>query len=512
MVSIDHARGRSVMVVRLESDELDFSVIYRLTDAHGAISETLGCLESWVSGQTHDRSRYEVIVVSDGTRPDLDEQARRRLAPLDSLIVRPTRQPFELYTLGARAARGQFLFLTESHTKGHADCLRAMRACLDERGYDLAVCRILGAGYEGHWLTRLYRRKEDEFLRSREAPEDWRKVNINGSAIRRTTYESLGGFEHEFDRFAQFALSAKFAEAARPMGLAAESIAYHVDSPELDDMVGPMHDYVLGDMACRARYPARYCERYFGYSPEWELRGEYRRDLARDLVDAMLRRLPASFARPRTLWSMVRRLGEVAPTALFGSSWLVKRPWWAAWLALAWAGVWRHHVERSYAAYERSRRHFDAHFRAAALEAYFSALPAPPAIDGRLSLADVEADRLAGFYPVEQRPEGAFRWSQPAAAIDVGLPPGDYRVRLSMLALRAPDQPVDAAVYFDGHRLRRVSAAGEREAAYALTRSMFRAGGERHTIVLLCTRFRPAHADSRVLGLPLTSLAFEAAP
>jgi hypothetical protein len=190
--------------------------------------------------------------------------------------------------------------------------------------------------------------------------------------------------------------------------------------------------------------------------------------------------------------------------------WLVKRPWWLAQLAIAWASLWRHDGARSYAAYERARRRFDAHFRAAALEAYFSTLGRPPAIDGRLSLADVEADRLAGFYPVEQRPEGAFRWSQPAAAIDIGLRPGDYRVRLSMLALRAPDQPDDAAVYFDGQRLRRSSAAGEPEAAYVLTRAMFREGGERHTIVLLCTCFRPAHADSRELGLPLTSLTFEA--
>jgi hypothetical protein len=498
------------MMTRLEPDELDFSVIFRLLDEHGEISDTLECLESWVTGQTHDRSRYEVIAVGDGTKPELEERVRKLLAPADSLIVRPTPHPFELYTIAARAARGQFLFLTEAHTKAHADCLRAMRVCLDARSYDLAVCRILGADYEGHWFSRLHRRKEDEFLRTREAVGDWRKVNINGSAVRRTTYEALGGFEHEFNKFAPTALSARFAEAGRPMGFAAESITYHVDSHEFEELVGPIHDYVLGEMACRARYPAEYCERYFGYSPQWALRGEYRPDLARSLFVAMLHHLPTTLCRPAALRYTLRRLGELAPAALFGSGWRLRRTWWSGRLALAWAGAWRHHAAWSFAAWEKARRHFDAHFRAAALESRFSALPAPPAIDGRLSLADVEADRLAGFYPVEQRPEGAFRWSQPAAAIDIGLRPGDYRVRLSMLALRAPDQPDDAAVYVDGQRLRRSSAAGEPEAAYVLTRAMFREGGERHTIVLLCTCFRPAHADSRELGLPLTSLTFEA--
>ena len=491
------------------SDELHFSLIFRLQDEYGGMSQTLGCLESWVSGQTHDRSRYEVIVVSDGTNPALDDGVRKLLTPLDSLIVRRTLQPFELYTLGARAARGEFLFILESHSRGDADCLRAMRVYLEEGGYDVAACRVVGTDYEGHWLSRLDRRKNNEFLAVWARPESWRKVLIIGSAIRRSAYEALGGFEHEFNKFAQMALSAKFKDAGKRIGLATDSIAYHVDSPDFGEFVGPMRDWVLGDMAYRARYPADYCERYFGYSPEWALRGDYRPDLRRAILVALLHRLPVSFLRPRSLRDRLRRLLQLAPTAMFGWRWNVRRTWWAARWALVRAWLWRVHEARSYAAFKEALPHFDAHFRAVALERHFSALPAP-AIEGRLALADVEADRLAGFLAVEQRPEGAFRWSTPAAAIEIALEPGDYRVRLAMLALRTPDQPADAAVYFDGHRLRQTSAGDNGDAVYSLERSMFRAGCRRHTIALVCTRFVPAHADSRELGLPLTSLTFEA--
>jgi hypothetical protein len=498
-------------MTRREPDELDFSVIFRLLDEHGGMSQTLGCLESWVRGQTHDRSRYEIIVVSDGTRPDLDDRARKLLTPSDSFIVRRTRQPFELYTLGARAARAEFLFIVESHSRGHADCLRAMRAYLERGRYDLAACRCIGTHYEGHWLSRLDRRMNDELLRTKEGPEAWRRVQLTGAAIRRSAYEAVGGFEHEFNKFAAIALSAKFKHAGKRIGFATDSVAYHVDSPDFGEFVGAMRDWILGEMAYRARYPADYCERYFGYAPQWALRGDHRPDLGRAIVIALIRHLPALLRRRGALGQVLRRLVELTPTAMLGWRWPLRRTEWAARWAVARAWLWRVHVARSYVAFEEARRHFDAHFRAAALEKHFSALPAPTAVEGRLALADVEADRLAGFLPVEQRPEGPFRWSTPAAAIEIALTPGDYRVRLAMLALRTPDQPADAAMYFDGHRLRRTSAEGDGEAVYSLERSMFRAAGcRRHTIALICTRFVPAHADSRELGLPLTSLTFEA--
>jgi hypothetical protein len=482
-------------------ETIDFSVIVPLTDEHGKIADTLGCLDSWVSGQTHDRSRYEVIVASDGAKPDLDARVRGMLAPLDSLIVHRTPQPFELYTIAARRARGRFLFLAESHTRGHPDCLREMLACLEAGGYDLAACRLVGVNHEGHWLSRLDRRKNDEFHAAQNAAGDWRRARINGSAVRRAAYEAVGGFEHEFDKFAPIALAARLEEAGRTSGVATESIVYHVDSPALTDIVTPLGQYVLGEMAYRARHPAGYCERYFGYSPHWAQRGDLRRDLARRRLAAAVRALPAALRRPRALRYWLRIVGQLAPTAALGARWLRHRAWWSARMAIVRAWLWRRDGVRSYAAYEQARRHFDAHFRAAALEAHFGALPEPEASDQRLALADVEADRLAGFYPVEDRPEAAFRWSKPAAAIEIALDPGDYAVTLTTLPLRPADQPADATVYFDGHRLGRVS--GE---TYRLTRSMFRGRGERHTLVLVCAPFLP----DRELGLPLTFVTFEA--
>ncbi len=489
----------------------DFSVVYRLIDTHGTVSDTLGCLDSWIRRQTHDRSRYEVIVVSDGANPALDEGARRLLAPPDVLTVHPVPQPFELYTLGARLARGKFLFVVESHSRGHPDCLREMLAYLEAGGYDAASCRIVGADYEGHWLSRLSRRKNEELLAADDA---WRRVQIGGSAIRRATYEAVGGFEHEFNKFAPAALSAKLREGGRAMGHASQSIVYHVDSPELGEVVAPMRDYLLGEMAYRSRYPAEYCERYFGRCARWALRGDHRPDLSRRIFGAALRALPAHLGRASTLGTLVGCLGRLAPVAALGWRWHRQRTWWLARMAVARAWWWRRDDGRSYAAFGQARRHFDAHFRATALETYFAARPAPSAVDERLALAEVDPGRLGGFYPAEQRPEGSFRWTKAAAAVEVALAPGDYLVRVRVLSFRPSNEPPRTRVYFDGHRLRRVSTGSDTDGVYALKGSMFRGRREgRHTIVLVCAPFWPSRlgqADVRELGLPLSSLTFDA--
>jgi hypothetical protein len=489
----------------------DFSVIYRLTDQHGTVADTLDCLDSWTRGQSHDRSRYEVIVVSDGANPALDEGARRRLAPPDVLTVRAVPQLFELYTIGARLARGKFLFVVESHSRGHPDCLREMLAYLEAGGYDAASCRIVGADYEGHWLSRLGRRKNDELLAADEA---WRRVQIGGSAIRRATYEAVGGFEHEFNKFAPAALSAKLKERGRAMGHASQSVVYHVDSPELGEVVAPIRDYVLGEIAYRSRYPAEYCERFFGRCARWALRGDHRPDLSRRLFGATLRALPGHLRRASTLGALLGCLGRLAPVAALGWRWHRQRTWWLARLAVARAWWWRRDDGRSYAAFEQARRHFEAHFRATALETYFAAQPAPSAVGERLALAEVDPDRLAGFYQAEQRPEGAFRWTKAAAAVEVLLEPGDHLIRLRILPFRPPNEPARTRVYFDGHRLRRVSTGSDTDEVFALKGSMFRGRSEgRHTIVLVCAPFWPSRlgqADARELGLPLSSLTFDA--
>src|SRR5688572_27610607 len=100
--------------------ELTLSVIIPLLDHRG---QAIACIKSWAQEQTYDREKFEVIVIANGSEPQLESRARELLAPQDSLIYHSSSNEFLLYDLGARQARGKLLLFTESHCFGESACL-----------------------------------------------------------------------------------------------------------------------------------------------------------------------------------------------------------------------------------------------------------------------------------------------------------------------------------------------------------------------------------------------------
>src|SRR5262245_64338826 len=84
----------------------ELSVIVPLCRDRGLADRAL---RSWARGQTHPRGRFEIVATSDGTRPDLEEAARRWLAPHDQLLRREGAGGTELWQAGAEAARAPVL-------------------------------------------------------------------------------------------------------------------------------------------------------------------------------------------------------------------------------------------------------------------------------------------------------------------------------------------------------------------------------------------------------------------
>ena len=78
------------------------SVVIPLPDHRG---QALRSIRSWAKEQSFPRDRYEVIVTTDGSGPELDAQVAALLSPWDRVIVDPASDEIQLYDLGARAAR-----------------------------------------------------------------------------------------------------------------------------------------------------------------------------------------------------------------------------------------------------------------------------------------------------------------------------------------------------------------------------------------------------------------------
>jgi len=260
-------------------------------------------VRSWVRGQTYTRGCFEVIVVTDGSDPALDKRVKELLGLEDRMIHHATTNLFLLYNVGALAARGRLLFFTESHCIAQPECLEEIVRFLAMGDYDGVCCRSLSTFPADGW-GRMEERFFDPYLHTFSEPGDWRKVQSRGFAIYRDIYMEEGSFEDSFGRFAEWALAARLHSRGRRLGYAPGAAIRHRSTTTCRELISDIRNFTRGECAYRARYPADYCERYFGYSEEWAQRESFRPSLARSACRASWRSL-----RSETLggggWSML---------------------------------------------------------------------------------------------------------------------------------------------------------------------------------------------------------------
>ena len=285
-----------VTVVNREPPQPDVSVIVALPDHQGL---AIACVESLVREQTYPRDSFEVIVVTDGSDSALDSRVKALLGRQDRMITRVTTNLHLLYNLGAREARGKLLFITEPHCIVEPDCLGELVKFFATHDYDGACCRSMSIHPPNGW-ARMEERLHETYLQMFSRQDDWRKVLLRGFAIYRDTYLQEGGFEHAFNRFAEWALAAKLHSRGHQLGYASAAAVRHPFTTTSRQLFPSVRDFARGECAYRATSPVDYCERYFGHSEEWAQRESFRLSLGRS----------ASWAILRSLWGgLLRRSG-----------------------------------------------------------------------------------------------------------------------------------------------------------------------------------------------------------
>ena len=272
----------------------EVSVVVPLPDHRGAALE---CVQSFVRDQTYPRGRFEMIVLSDGSDPALDDRVKALLGPQDQIVTHRTTNLYLLYHLGALEAKGKLIFITEPHCIAEPTCLEELTTFFDTRDYDGACCSSTGICVNA-W-ARVERRYSDATFQVFSQPGHWRKVFWKGFAIHRDVYLEEGGLEPQFSRFSECVLGAKLHSRGRRLGYATRATVRHKNLTSPFRLFPFIRAFSRGECTYRAAAPAEYCERYFGYVEEWTQREAFRPVLARVLCRAVLWSLVGEMARNR---------------------------------------------------------------------------------------------------------------------------------------------------------------------------------------------------------------------
>ena len=159
-------------------------------------------IKSWTRKQTCSPDAFEVIVVTDGTSRDLDDEIRLHLRDADRLVNCQANNRFESYDPGAKAAAAPLLLLTEDHCVADPHCVEEVLRSQRADGWQGAMLDSGHINRTGLALMeqRLY---EDMFERWWSKPDYWDKVRIRGFAVLREHYFAAGGLAGQYSHFAE---------------------------------------------------------------------------------------------------------------------------------------------------------------------------------------------------------------------------------------------------------------------------------------------------------------------
>jgi hypothetical protein len=502
-------------VAEHEATAPQFSVILPLVRGRTVAHE---CLQAWLCRQTFARASYEVVLVSNGSEPELEAWVAPYLRPQDRLLHCDSREEFEIFHHGACQARGRYLAFSELHCVPADDYLNALDRFFAQTGHRGARGRSANGAEDPPLLERLEAMKfARDFMVQGEAAK-WLKVLMHSFTIERDVYFEAGGFEYRYSAFAEWALAAKLDTMGVDVAYCEDATVFHHYGAQFSLVRRYIEDFAKGELAYRAEHDPAYCSRYFGPTPATS-RGPLPpqakdRLLARVLGRSLLADLRRGDATQAVTWA--GRLAGLLPNALLGVPKELLRARAEQQAALARTMFWRFDFSRCYRAY---LDYWEATNRLVHLQTEPGYNQAPPVWPQALAyeLPCLDEARLTGFYEIESLYGQDFRWSGPLASVRIAVAPGDYEVELSVLDLRPWTVPQRLQVYLGETRLECTAFDfGRGYARFRAPRSLFSQPDDQYDLILVTNEYRArdygAIDDKRDLGIPLRAVHFRPLP
>ena len=483
--------GRDPKYTRAMSRPL-ISVLLPLQDQR---ETAVASVTAWTD-QSADPAAYEILALAPGEDAEMEEAVRPLLRDADRWLVRPGRDEYELFNIGADAAHGEFLFLTEAHCVPEHDCLQAM---IEELG------RTDAPGVRGNSvpdlrgpLGELELEMFDEAQKQEEDPGHWRKVLIHSLTLRRDLFLEAGGTPSRYGDFCTWVLAIALDQRGARLAYSPRPRVRHTYDGDLDHVEPFVRSFRRGEVLYRSEHPPEALNEYLPAVPEWESRLAYTRSGA-------VRALRARVAlRHRGALS---GFGANLASAILGPR----------------AEIVRCRV-RAAAAARRARKNGNAAARKRAFIEFWQensrrgtleglaetepALPEPRAAS-ELDLTGSCAGLAIGLHNLEDiEGEPPFRWTAPVALFRVAVPgrgPMPARLQLWPFVRPLDARPAAPRITVDNCRvpIRVTDEAVE-----------FQIDPGEHWIAIACNPLHPERHgvdDPRALGLPVRSLVFEPA-
>ncbi len=202
-------------------------------------------IESFLN-QTLAASRVEMLVGSDGSRPDIDQMLLREF-PAIRIICRPGANFDALINACAEEATGRYLYMTESHCIAEPDCLEQAVLWVERKGMHGACSD--SDGINRNAVARGEQRLFDDDI------QKWRasgvgKVAVRGMLIDRATWLRAGGLRAEFGHFAEVMLSKVFKKSGVRIGYADTSVVHHTNQTTFRGLMHELEEYGRDEARC----------------------------------------------------------------------------------------------------------------------------------------------------------------------------------------------------------------------------------------------------------------------
>lgn len=247
----------------------EISVIVSLVDHR---DEALPCIEALTDQQDAPQRSFEIIVVSDGSEPQVDEVVKTRLRPHDQFLIEPSRNEYLLFNIGSQSAIGETILVIESHCIAACDFISRFQRAFRDPGVQAARCRSIGVAE-----NPLEEHERDIFEDSFSVgllDTSWNRVLIHGFALRRSLYRELGGFRIESGNFGPWVMGARLDRAGIEIEMVEDAMVEHHYMGEEAELREFIVRFCRGEWEYFAQGDQELVKDYFPSIPEWESQGQ----------------------------------------------------------------------------------------------------------------------------------------------------------------------------------------------------------------------------------------------
>ena len=398
-----------------KQDNIIASVIFPLYDHR---DQALICFNSWANTQTYPRDKYQVIVMSDGSEPVIEQAIRSQLFPQDQIIIiSPIVSPaIEFYDQGVRQSKGEWVIFSEAHSLAEPTCIEKFLDYVQREQLDGACCRYISINLNN--FAQMEEKLFAEMLLASSQAGHWNKLHLRGSILKRSAYLGSDGLRPQYGLFAEAHLASILHKKGYKLGYVDNAVVQHFNVTSVKRLTEAVSDYVKGECLYYRDFPEFFNEPYFTEPANWQDQGWLDKHVTYHLwvaIGKSLFQLSRGWFHRFRQWLALLPFIAVGPkwnylktkVKVFTSGWLCRLSTW--YIPMLW---------NQYKYFHSTLLINQTQFQFL-LQQYDPTIDLPTVlpIGKTLAISSMNKHSTWGFHPHETHQTILFRWTKPAAVM-----------------------------------------------------------------------------------------------